>query len=144
NWVSRGSLFDPLGAGFSTCIVPAPTGLDPTGRIFYHFTVSRIDKTTDGGLTWAIIASTTSSAVPPVSVSPGFPLPSGTRTFRSSTANLGISPIDLNHIAIGGASGFLDISTDGGLSWTDVDLKVKVGAPGYVGFTTNVIWQDNQ
>jgi hypothetical protein len=130
--------FNPGAFPFSTCIVPAPTNLDPTGRVFFHFTRSRIWKTTNGGLNWTMIASSGSP------LSPGFPSPGFTRTFRSSTSNLGISPVDLNHIAIGAASGFLDISTDGGASWTDVNLVAAVPAPGYVGFTTNVIWQDNQ
>ena len=53
-----------------------------------------------------------------------------------------MSPADLNRIAVGAAGGFLDITTDGGATWTDIDLIAKV--PGYQGFVTNVTWQDNQ
>jgi hypothetical protein len=64
------------------------------------------------------------------------------RRFRSSPYNLGVSPTDLNRIAIGAGGGFLDITTDGGTTWTDLNLIALV--PGYQGFVTNVIWQDNQ
>ena len=74
-------------------------------------------------------------------ISPGFPA-DGSRTFRSSPYNLGVSPTDLNRIAVGAAGGFLDITTNGGANWTDIDLITKV--PGYQGFVTNVTWQDNK
>src|SRR5262249_53162403 len=38
NWVARGTLFDGAGAGFFTAILPAPPNMDPTGRVFFHFT----------------------------------------------------------------------------------------------------------
>jgi hypothetical protein len=140
NWTAAATgLSDPAGAGFFTAIVPAPPGLDDTGRVFFHFTSSRVWKTVNGGLNWTRIASATSSAG--VTISPGFPT-NGSRRFRSSPYNLGVSPADVNRIAVGAASGFLDISTDGGASWADIDLIAKV--PGYQGFVTNVTWQDNQ
>ena len=133
NWVPRGALADSAGAGFFTAVVAAPANLDATGKVFFHFTASRVWRTNDGGLNWLLIGS----ATPPVS--PGLP---PTRRFRSSSYNLGVSPTDLNRIALGAAGGFLDITTNGGASWTDIDLITKV--PGYLGFVTNVTWQDNQ
>ncbi len=133
NWVFRGVLADNAGAGFFTAIVPAPASLDPLGRTFFHFTASRVWRTTDGGLNWVVIGS----ATPPVS--PGLP---PTRRFRSSPYNLGVSPDSLGHIAVGAGGGFIDITTNGGISWADIDLVAKV--PGYAGFVTNVTWQDNQ
>ena len=53
-----------------------------------------------------------------------------------------MSPTDLNRIAVGAGGGFLDITTDGGATWTDINLITLV--PGYQGFVTNVTWQDNQ
>jgi hypothetical protein len=49
--------------------------------------------------------------------------------------------VDLSHIALGSAGGFIDITTNGGASWTDIDL---ISVPGYQGFVTNVTWADNQ
>ncbi len=137
--VATTGLSDPAGVGFFTAIVSAPAGLDPTGRVFFHFSNSRIWRTTNGGLNWTRLASATASAG--VTISPGFPA-DGSRRFRSNPYNLGVSPTDLNRIAIGALGGFLDITTDGGVTWTDLNLIALV--PGYQGFVTNVTWQDNQ
>ena len=126
-------LSDPAGFGFFTAIIPAPANLDATGRLFFHFSNSRVWRSVNGGLNWTRIAS----ATPPTS--PGLP---PTRRFRSSPYNLGVNPTDLNRIAMGSAGGFLDITTDGGATWTDINLIASV--PGYQGFVTNVSWQDNQ
>ncbi len=134
NWAAATSgLSDSAGFGFFTAIVPAPDNLDPSGRVFFHFSNSRVWKSVNGGLNWTRIASATTPT------SPGLP---ATRRFRSSPYNLGVSPTDLNRIAIGAAGGFLDITTDGGATWTDINLIASV--PGYQGFVTNVAWQDNQ
>ena len=133
NWTARGTLTDSAGAGFFTAIVPAYAALDPTGRVFFHFTNSRVWRTNDGGLNWILIGSATAP------ISPGLP---ASRRFRSSPYNLSVSPTDLRRIALGAAGGFLDITTDGGATWADINLIAKV--PGYQGFVTNVGWQDNQ
>jgi hypothetical protein len=133
NFVSATAGLTDVGFGFFTAIVPAPDGLDTTGRVFFHFSSARVWRSNNGGLTWNLIGSAV--GVP----SPGLP---AARRFRSSPYNLGVSPSDLNRIAVGAAGGFLDITTNGGASWTDIDLITKV--PGYQGFVTNVTWQDNQ
>ena len=134
NWAAATSgLSDAAGFGFSTAIVPAPPGLDPTGKVFFHFSGSRVWRTDNGGLSWTRIASATAP------VSPGLP---PTRRFRSSPYNLGVSPTDLKRIAVGAGGGFVDVTTDGGATWTDINLVANV--PGYLGFVTNVTWQDNQ
>jgi len=133
NWVAATSGLSDVGFGFFTAIVPAPANLDPTGRVFFHFSNARVWRSNNGGLTWNLIGS----AIAPTS--PGLPV---ARRFRSSPYNLGVSPTDLSRIAVGAAGGFLDITTNGGASWTDIDLITKV--PGYQGFVTNVSWQDNQ
>jgi hypothetical protein len=133
NWVSRGALSDTAGAGFFTAIVAPEASLDPTGKVFFHFTASRVWRTNDGGLSFVLLGSATAP------VSPGLPT---TRRFRSSPYNLGVSPLDLGRIGVGAAGGFIDITTNNGASWTDIDLIAKV--PGFAGFITNVTWQDNQ
>jgi hypothetical protein len=133
NWVGATAGLADVGFGFFTAIVPAPASLDPTGRVFFHFSNARVWRTNNGGLSWNLIGSAV--GVP----SPGLPT---TRRFRSSPYNLGVSPTDLNRIAVGAGGGFLDITTDGGANWTDLNLIALV--PGYQGFVTNVTWQDNQ
>jgi photosystem II stability/assembly factor-like uncharacterized protein len=133
NWAAATSGLSDVGFGFFTAIIPAPSNLDPTGRVFFHFSNSRVWRSNNGGLSWTRIAS----AIAPTS--PGLPT---ARRFRSSPYNLSVSPADLNRIAVGAAGGFLDITTNGGASWTDLNLIALV--PGYQGFVTNVTWQDNQ
>lgn len=134
NWAAATSgLSDSAGFGFSTAIIPAPTGLDPSGRIFFHFSASRVWRTDNGGLSWTRIASATAPT------STGLP---ASRRFRSSPYNLSVSPTDLKRIAVGAGGGFLDITTDGGTTWTDINLVAAV--PGYQGFVTNVNWQDSK
>ncbi|MFO0581861.1 MAG: hypothetical protein U0229_06300 [Anaeromyxobacter sp.] len=133
NWAGATSGLSDVGFGFFTSITPAPAGLDPTGKVFFHFSNSRVWRSNNGGLTWTRIGS----AIAPTST--GLPT---TRRFRSSPYNLGVSPTDLNRIAVGAGGGFLDVTTDGGATWTDLNLIALV--PGYQGFVTNVTWQDNQ
>lgn len=133
NWAAATSGLSDVGFGFFTAVVPAPANLDPTGRVFFHFSNARVWKTVNGGLNWTLIGS----AIAPTS--PGLP---SVRRFRSSSYNLGVCPTDLNRIAVGAAGGFIDITTNGGATWTDIDLITAV--PGYQGFVTNVTWQDAQ
>jgi hypothetical protein len=133
NWAAATSGLSDVGFGFFTAIIPAPANLDSTGRVFFHFSNARVWRSNNGGLSWNLIGSAV--GVP----SPGLP---AARRFRSSPYNLGVSPTDLNRIAVGAGGGFLDITTNGGATWTDLDLITLV--PGYQGFVTNVTWQDNQ
>ena len=129
-----------FGFPFFTAVVPAPAALDATGRVFFHFSNTRVWRTLNGGLSWQIIGvARTQAGQPPIS--PGFPA-DGSRTFRSSPYNLGVSPTDLNRIAVGAAGAFLDITTNGGKTWTDIDLAKRV--TGYQNFVTNVTWQDDK
>jgi hypothetical protein len=50
---------------------------------------------------------------------PGLP---AARRFRSTPYNLGVNATDINRIAIGAASGFFDVTTNGGAAWTDIAL----------------------
>ena len=76
-----------VGFGFFTAIVPAPAGLDPTGRVFFHFSNARVWRSNNGGLSWILDRLGRRRAT-----SPGLP---PARRFRSSPYNLGVSPTDL-------------------------------------------------
>ena len=131
NWQAATSGLSDTGFPFLTAILPAPANLDPTGRMFFHFSNTRVWRSVNGGLNWTQIART--------GVSAG--LPAG-RAFRSSPFNISVSPNDLNRIAVGAGGGFLDITTNGGANWVDLDMISKV--PGYAGFVSNVLWSDNK
>jgi hypothetical protein len=134
---------DANGYGFSTDILAAPTGLDATGKMFFMFTNSRVWKTTSSGISsgsctivnqpgcgWKWFGSAGVAGLP------------AARRFRSTPYNISVSPTDLNRVAVGAASGFFDVTTNLGTSWTDINLVAAV--PGFTGFISNVIWQDNQ
>lgn len=148
NWVAATSGLADVGFGFFTAVLPAPANLDETGKVFFHFSNSRVWRTNNGGLTWTLIGAVP-LGIAGQPVSPGLPL---NRRFRSSPYNIGVSPTDLNRVAVGAAGGFLDITTNanaaflaGGaanVNWVDLNLITLV--PGYQGFVTNVTWQDNK
>jgi len=134
---------DAAGYGFSTDIIAAPTGLDPSGRVFYMFTNSRVWKTTTAGLSsgtctivnqpgcgWKWFGSAGVNGLP------------STRRFRSSPFNISVSPTDLNRTVVGAGSGFMDVTTNAGAAWTDISLVAAI--PGFTGFISSVAWQDNQ
>jgi hypothetical protein len=111
--------------------------------VFFHFSNSRVWKTTSSGLStgtcaivnqpgcgWKWFGSAGVAGIP------------AARRFRSTPYNLGVNPTDLNSIAVGAASGFIDITTNLGTSWTDINLIAAI--PGFTGFISNVIWQDSQ
>ena len=111
---------------------PAPA-LDPTGSLFYMDTNLALYKTTAnmGGV--QRIAQIGAGG-----------LPAG-RAFRSSVLSVGLSPVDLNHIAVAGTGGHVEITTDGGASWADVFLGAAGdGVVGFSSFTTSPVWVDNQ
>ncbi|HWK31132.1 MAG TPA: hypothetical protein VNR20_03510, partial [Terriglobales bacterium] len=137
NWTGATSGLTDNGFPFLTAILPAQANLDPTGRVFYHFTNTRVWKSVNGGLTWTNIGSSRTSSG--INQTPGLPL---NRAFRSSPFNISVSPNDLNRVAIGAGGGFLDITTNGGASYVDLNLIALV--PGYAGFVTNVLWADNK
>ena len=145
NFVTATSGFsDAFGSGFSTAIVASPDNLDATGKVFFTFSNSRVWKTTTSGLStgsctagsnqagcgWKWFGSAGVGAIP------------AARRFRSTPYNLGVSPTDINRIAVGAASGFIDVTTNTGATWTDINVIALV--PGFTGFISNVIWQDNQ
>jgi len=134
---------DANGVGFSSDILAAPPGLDPSGDVFFMFTNSRVWKTTSSGIStgtctivnqpgcgWKWFGSAGVAGIP------------AARRFRSTPYNISVSPTDINRVVVGAASGFMDVTTNLGTSWTDIALIGTV--PGFTGFISNVIWQDNQ
>jgi len=156
--VAATSGISDTGFGFFTAVTAAPPGLDSSGRVFFHFSNRRVWKTVSGGIA---TGSCTAGAITVASSAGcgwrwiGSQLAGGnmlaTRSFRSTPYNLGVSPTDINRIAVGAqgftgsanvpAAGYVEITTNNGTTWTDVDLNA---ASGFSGFVSNVIWQDNQ
>jgi len=145
NFVTATSGFsDSSGSGFSTAIVAAPDNLDATGKVFFTYSNARVWKTTTSGLstgTCAVVNNPVCGWKWIGSALAGGNIPTA-RRFRSTPYNLGVSPTDINRVVVGASSGFIDVTTNGGASWTDINVIGLV--PGFTGFISNVIWQDNQ
>ena len=111
--------------------VETPTATaDPTGKVFFTSSGMLIDKSTDGGWTWAVIGQVGVNGIP------------STISLRPGAHAVGASPIDLLHVGVIASGGHVEITTNGGTSWTDRALNTLV--PGFMSFTESLTWADNQ
>jgi Bacterial Ig-like domain (group 3)/Protein of unknown function (DUF1573) len=120
--------------GFYTPIYSPTPAADPSGLFFFSYgalqtnATNRIFFTSNGGLSWAVL-----NQVGRV----GSGLPAGA-IFRDNPFDFGISPTNLNHMAIGANGGRCFVSLDGGVTWSsNLATDSVAGWPGFVG---NVTW----
>jgi len=119
---------------FLTSVVAPPASADSTGKNFFATTNFGVYKP-GAGITWTRLVRP--------GVTPGIP---AARSFRATGFNAAASPVDVNHLAVGGSSGFLDVSTDGGATWTDIFLgstTASGAASGYQASFSSAAWADN-
>ncbi|MCU1303205.1 MAG: hypothetical protein JWQ87_3489 [Candidatus Sulfotelmatobacter sp.] len=88
-----------------------------------------IDKTVDGANTFSVIGQVGFNGIP------------STVTLRTNAHSVGVSPVDLLHIAVAGGSGHLEITSNGGTTWSDKFLNTLL--PGFQNFVSGVTWADN-
>jgi len=109
--------------------VEVPNGnLDPSGEIFFTSSLKLIDKVTNGNF-FTVIGQVGFGGIP------------STITLRPSAHSVGVSPVDLQHIAVAGGAGHLEITTNGGATWSDKFLNTLL--PGFQSFVSGVAWADN-
>jgi hypothetical protein len=132
---------------FATPIELPSAAADPSGRVVYTFTSKRAFQLTSGPTTFT---ARTIAQLPNGSATASNGLTTFTgRSFRGQSHALGVSPVDLNHVAVGMNAGGLAISSDATASpnhWTVVELISAVPMSGgrtWVGFNANVVWVDN-
>ncbi len=115
---------------FTPAVIPDLTA-SPTGKIFYTASAGRVNKVDFSGtaITNTIIASSGANGVP-----------SGT-TFRPGPRGIGVSPQDLLHIGVPASAGHVEITANGGASWTDINMNTAV--PGFQSFMESVTYGDN-
>ena len=110
---------------------------DPTGLQFVSNTGWRIYKTSNGAASWQVIGE--------AGVSPGLRAKtvgaSFVQVFRLTHHNIGISPLDTDHIAVGETSGRMAFTADGGAHWTERNINALV--PGFNSSTTSPAWGTN-
>ena len=117
-------------ASFYSAVETPTAKADPSGKVFFAASGTLIDKTSDGGWTWAVIGQVGFGGIPL-----GLLLGRGPHS-------VGVSPIDLLHVGAISSGHHVEITTDGGNTWTDRDLNTLVA--GYQGFNKSLTWADNQ
>jgi len=135
-----------FGNFFTAYATPSAAG-DPSGQAFFTYTSREIYGTTSAGSLWSDIGHTlipgNPSAKPPIPDTPPSAGIGATRIFRDTPHGIGVSPaVDgLAHVAVACNGGFVVVTHNGGVSWTQSGLIGTVS--GWVGFNSNVEWADN-
>ena len=122
---------------FVTPIITPSATADPTGLVFFTY-----GNGATGPNSKAIFKSSNTGWTSIGSVGAG----SFTHFVRSVSHGIGVSPLDLNHIAAAGNAGYLMITTNGGASWAEVYLGVTGTDGQNIGWTSynaNVAWASN-
>jgi hypothetical protein len=115
--VNNGVFFTPIG-------FPSAAA-DPSGLVFYTYTFDQVFKTADGGVTWTVIGQVGTTIINPAGL-------------RDTSRGIGVGP-DLNHVAVAGFQGHVDITTDGGTTWNDFSIGATVAG---FGFISSINWGD--
>ena len=111
-------LSDSAGAGFSTAIIPAPAGLDPTGRVFFHFTNARVWKTT----TAVLDLDRADRARLRLEVTLARPAATSTTPFPFHAVQPRREPDRHQPHRRAAPPGYWMVTTNGGTTWTDINL----------------------
>jgi hypothetical protein len=115
-------------AVFYTPLETPTATADPTGKVFFGETADAVWKTTDG-YSWNTIGVVGSAGIPA-----GISLGDGAHA-------VGVSPIDLLHVGALGRADHLELTTNGGTSWTDTSLSSLV--PGF-SHASSITWANNK
>jgi len=135
-----------FGTFFTAYATPSALG-DPSGQAFFTYTSRQIYGTTSAGSLWADIGHTlipgNPSATPPIPDTPPSPGIGAARIFRDTPHGIGVSPAadGLANVAVVCNGGFVVVTHNGGVSWTQTALIGTVS--GWAGFNSNVEWADN-
>jgi photosystem II stability/assembly factor-like uncharacterized protein len=128
-----------FGNFFSAFATPSAAA-DPSGQVFYTNTSRQIYKTVNAGTLWTDIGHSTIPVNPAVPPSPGI---GAARIFRDTPHGIGVSPTadGQNHVAVVCNGGFVVVTHNGGVTWSQTVLIGTV--PAWQGFNSNVEWVDN-
>lgn len=110
-------------AGFFTPVSTPAATADPSGQVFFTAGLQEVYRTIDGGLTWSSIGSFE-----------GYVL-------MDWVHKLGVSPVDVDHVAVLGYYGSMRLTANGGASWTELNLRNLV--PHWSGGNADVAWANN-
>lgn len=131
---------------FTAYATPSAAG-DPSGQDFFTYTSREIYATTSAGTLWTDIGHTlipgNPNAKPPIPDTPPSPGIGAARIFRDTPHGIGVSPaVDgAANVAVVCNGGFVVVTHNGGLSWTQTGLIGTVSL--WAGFNSNAEWADN-
>lgn len=141
---ARNGINRRFGNFFTAYATPSATA-DPTGQVFYNYTSREIYKTSNAGGLWTDIGHTTipGTTNPPTPNTPPSPGIGASRIFRDTPHGIGVSPTadGQNHVAVVCNGGFVVVTHNGGVTWTQASLIGTVAA--WQGFNSNAEWADN-
>lgn len=118
DWIPFTSGLDTFNGGFyfvTPIVTPAATA-DPNGTTYFSYGQNQVYRTNPDLSGWTKIGDVGGRAV---------------------SFALGVSPMDLDHLAVAGPASELYITADGGAGWSAVSLS---SIPGWLGYNANVAW----
>ncbi|MBI3349666.1 MAG: hypothetical protein HY020_20955 [Burkholderiales bacterium] len=110
-------------AYFVTPIETPSATADPSGKVYFTNTASKIYRTDNAGVSWQPLFNGADYNV----------------YVRGSSHSVSASPVDLGHVAAVGPGGFILMTSNGGANWAYRNNKV----PGYAGFNSNIAYANN-
>jgi hypothetical protein len=133
---------------FVTPIITPPGPADPSGQVFFTYGNSNngLNSSPTAGPNSGKIFKSSSSAWSTIAT-PGSGGMTANRFVRAVSHGIGVSPVDLQHIAAAENGGYVLLTADGGTSWTEAFLGAEPTTPGQVagwqGFNANIAWANN-
>lgn len=112
----------PLRGADYRVVRTAPVIFSPVDPRVLYFASNTLWKTASGGRTWTQISPDLSRKTweVPASVGKYRDAPSARPTQRGVIYTIAPSPLDVNRLWVGTDDGLIHVTTDGGLTWTDV------------------------
>ena len=122
-WTGIPEFNNPNLSYFRTSLATPTAAADPSGLTFFHRTVFKLYRTTNGAASWQPVFETFNpNGPPPASQTAGRVL------LRAGMHPIGISPDNINHFGVLGNGGHAFFTADGGTTW----LKKVITSPPFV------------
>jgi photosystem II stability/assembly factor-like uncharacterized protein len=120
-WTGIPELNNPQLSHFRTALATPTATADPTGLTFFHRTVYKLYRTTNGAASWQTVFETANPNPPPPA-----PQTPGRVILRAGMHPIGIHADDIKRFGVLGNGGHAFFTEDGGATW----LKKVISAPG--------------
>jgi photosystem II stability/assembly factor-like uncharacterized protein len=151
-WTGIPELNNPTLSHFRTSLATPTAAADPSGLTFFHRTVHKLYRTTNGAASWQpVLEVFNPNGPPPASQTAGRVI------LRAGMHPIGISPDNINHFGVLANGGHAFFTADGGTTWLKkiitsppfvAPVPMEPGAtptfvPGWPGFNSSMAYADN-